>query len=101
MTTWVLVTVPLLVASLLLLVLHLPSLAGDMAQSAGGYAGSFGDALRTGEATVAAVNGLALLALAVPAVGLTVTLVRAVRRLCDPQLSRRIGKAVLTYGAPR
>jgi putative peptide zinc metalloprotease protein len=100
-TTWVLITVPLLVASLLLLVLHLPSLAGDMVRSVGGYAGSFGDALRTGQASGAAVNGLALLALAVPVVGLTVTLVRAVRRLFDPELSRRIGKAVLTYGAPR
>lgn len=49
----------------------------------------------------AAINGVSLLALAVPVIGLTITVVRAVRRGADPEVTRRIAKAVLTFGAPR
>jgi putative peptide zinc metalloprotease protein len=100
-TTWVLVTVPLLAASLAYLGYRLPSLATGMARSAAAHAGELGAALGDGRLAVAAMDGLSLCALAVPVIGLTVTLVRAVRRSSDSGLTRRISKAVLTFGAPR
>lgn len=44
---------------------------------------------------------LSLLVLAVPVVGLTIALVRACRRSVDSVVTRRIARAVLTFGAPR
>lgn len=96
-TAWVMVTVPLLAASLVYLGLHLPSLGRGMARSVTSLAAAVGG----GDLSVAAVNGLSLLALAIPVVGLTITVVRAVRRCSDPVATRRIAKAVLTFGAPR
>ena len=100
-TAWVLLTVPLLALSVLYLGYRLPSLATGMARSVAAHAGALATALGSGRLSVAAVNAVAVVALAVPAVGLTVTVGRAVRRCSDPVLTRRIAKAVLTFGAPR
>ena len=97
-TVWVLLTVPLLVASLLYFGFHLPSLATGMAASFASHARALAGA---GAISVAALNGLSLLVLAIPVVGLAVTLFRVVRRCLDPAVTRRIAKAVLTFGTPR
>jgi len=100
-TGWVLLTVPLLGASLAYMGFRLPSLATGMARSVAAHASALSAAMGHGAFAVAALNGLAILILAVPAVGLTSALVRAGRRFADPDTTRRIGKAVLTYGAPQ
>ncbi|MDP1806722.1 MAG: hypothetical protein Q8K72_16205, partial [Acidimicrobiales bacterium] len=96
-TAWVLVTVPLLAASLAYLAYHLPVLATGMAGSATSLVAAIG----SGKLSTAAVNGVSLLALALPVLGLAITVVRAARRGADPEVTRRIAKAVLTFGAPR
>jgi putative peptide zinc metalloprotease protein len=96
-TAWVLLTVPLLTASLLYLGFHLPSLATAIP----GSVASLAAAIRSGKLAAAAVSGLSLLGLAIPVVGLTTALARAIRRRSDPVATRRIAKAVLTFGAPR
>jgi putative peptide zinc metalloprotease protein len=96
-TAWVLITVPLLLASLGYLAFHLPALATGMAGSATAMVAAIG----SGKVSTAAVNGVSLLALAIPVIGLTITVIRAVRRGADPEVTRRIAKAVLTFGAPR
>ena len=100
-TAWVLVTVPLLAASVLYLGFHLPSLMTGMARSAASHAGALAAAMASGTLSVAALNGLSLVALAVPVVGVAVTAFRAVRRCSDPARTRRMARAVLTFGAPR
>lgn len=97
-TVWVLLTVPLLVASLLYFGFHLPSLATGMAGSFASHARELAGA---GAISVAALNGLSLLVLTIPVVGLAVTLFRVIRRCLDPSVTRRIAKAVLTFGVPR
>lgn len=97
-TAWVLLTVPLLVASLVYFGFHLPSLATGMAGSFASHARALAGA---GAISVAALNGLSLLVLTIPVVGLAVTLVRVIRRFLDPAVTRRIAKAVLTFGVPR
>lgn len=96
-TTWVLLTVPLLGASLAYIGFQLPSWAASVSAHARALAGAVGD----GHLPMAALNGLALLALAVPLMGLSVVVFRAARRCADPVVTRRIAKAVLTFGAPR
>ena len=96
-TAWVVLTVPLLATSLLYLGFHLPSLGRAMA----GAVASLGAAIGSGELSAAALSGVSLLLLAIPVIGLTVTVVNAARRCSDPDVTRRIAKAVLTFGAPR
>lgn len=96
-TAWVLLTVPLLAASLVYLGLQLPSLATAMAASVTSLAAAVG----SGKLASAALDGFSLLALAIPVTGLAVTVGRAARRSSDPDVTRRIAKAVLTFGAPR
>ena len=96
-TAWVVLTVPLLAASLLYLGFHLPSLLTAIPESAASLAAAIG----SGRLAAAAVGGLSLLGLAIPVVGLATGLVRAIRRRSDPVATRRIAKAVLTFGAPR
>ena len=96
-TAWVLLTVPLLAGALLYLGFQLPSLARAMAGSVASLAAALGN----GQLSAAALSGVSLLALAVPVIGMTVTVVRAARRCSDPDVTRRIAKAVLTFGAPR
>jgi putative peptide zinc metalloprotease protein len=96
-TAWVLLTVPLLAASLLYLVFHLPSMATSVASHAGALAAAIGG----GNLSVAALNGLFLLVLAIPVIGLTVTLFRIARRSSDAGITRRVARAVLTFGVPR
>ena len=96
-TAWVMLSVPLLAASLVYIGFHLPSLATAMAETVASLAAALG----SGQLSAAALDGLSLLALAIPVVGLTATVVRAIRRRSDPVVTRRIAKAVLTFGAPR
>ncbi|HUR23622.1 MAG TPA: hypothetical protein VMZ73_07100 [Acidimicrobiales bacterium] len=96
-TAWVLVTVPVLAASMLYLGFRLPALATGIA----GSATSLAEAVGSGKLYAAALNMLSLLVLSIPVVGLTATVVRAARRGAEPEASRRIAKAVLTFGAPR
>jgi putative peptide zinc metalloprotease protein len=95
--TWVLLTVPILAASVLYLGFRLPLVATGIAGSASSLAAAMG----SGRFGAAALDGLSLLALSIPVLGLSATLVRAARRGPDPVVSRRIAKAVLTFGAPR
>jgi len=81
----------------LYLAFHLPSLAESMASHAGALAAAVGD----GKVSAAALNGLSVLVLAVPLVGLAIMSVRAVQRWSDPAVTRRMAKAILTFGAPR
>ncbi len=97
-TAWVLLTVPLLVGLLVYLGFHLPSLVTGMAGSIASHARALAAA---GALSVVALNGLSLLVLAIPVVGLAITLFRAIRRCLDPEVTRRIAKAVLTFGTPR
>jgi putative peptide zinc metalloprotease protein len=94
---WVLISVPLLLASLVYFGFHMPALAGSMAT----HAGALGAAVGSGKLAGAALNALALVVLAIPIVGLSAAVSRAVRRRGDPIVRRRIATAVLTFGAPR
>jgi putative peptide zinc metalloprotease protein len=96
-TAWVLVTVPVLAASMLYLGFRLPALATGIA----GSATSLAEGIADGKLSAAALNMLSLLVLSLPVVGLTATVVRATRRGADPEVSRRVARAVLTFGAPR
>ena len=96
-TAWVLVTVPVLVASLLYLGFRLPALAAGISGSAASLAGAIGG----GEPASAAGYGLTLLVLTIPVVGLSAAFVSAARRRSDPEARRRIARTVLTFGAPR
>lgn len=96
-TAWVLMTVPMLVASLVYVGFQIPSWAASVSLRARALAGALGD----GHLPTAALHGLALLALAVPLLGLAIVAFRAARRCADPVVTRRIAKAVLTFGAPR
>ena len=92
-----LLTVPVLAASLVYLGFRLPSLATGIAGSATSLAAAVG----SGRLAAAALDGLSLLVLAIPIVGLTATVVRAARRGSDPVGGRSVAKAILTFGAPR
>jgi len=96
-TAWVLISVPLLLASLVYFGFQVPALLGSMAT----HAGALGTAIGSGKLAGAALNGLALLVLAIPIVGLSAAVSRPLRRRCDPIVRRRIATAVLTFGAPR
>jgi putative peptide zinc metalloprotease protein len=99
-TGWVLLTVPLLAASVVYLGIHLPSLGTGMARSLTSHAGAFRAAVSSGRLAIAGVHAVSLVAMAVPVLGLTVTLLRAIRRCSDPAVARHIGSAVLSFGAP-
>ena len=74
--TWVLLTVPLLGASLAYVGFQAPSWAASVSTHAGALAGAVGD----GHLPAAALQGLALLGLAVPLMGLAIVGFRAARR---------------------
>jgi putative peptide zinc metalloprotease protein len=99
-TVWVLSTVPLLGGCLLLFGLRVPSLVTGTAHSYSVQAAAMVDALRAGAGATAAVSGVQLLFLTVPVVGVTVTLARALRRCGRSRVNRRLGRFVLSFGAP-
>lgn len=78
-TAWVLVTVPLLAALLVLFVLGLPGLAAAIGESTALQMTALSAAVRSGDRSVAVLSGLQLAFLVVPVVGLGVPLVRALR----------------------
>ncbi len=100
-TAWVLITVPLLGAALLLLGTNMPSLVVGTAKAVATQAGALASAVRTGAAPTAALSGIQLLFVMIPVVGLTVTLARALRPVRLSRFHHRLGRLVLTFGAPR
>lgn len=100
-TAWVLISVPLLAASVLLLAVRMPSLVTWTAESVALQAGAFATGVRTGEPLTAVLSGLEILALAVPVVGLTVILVRVLSLHPLTRLHHRLARLVLAFGAPR
>ncbi|MGH9276982.1 MAG: hypothetical protein ACRD12_02580 [Acidimicrobiales bacterium] len=87
-TVWVLVTVVLMAASLVLLTIRLPSIVTGTWQFAFDQALLVAALMRNGE-VVGVVAGLRLLMLAVPLTGLTVALLRVVRGRRSPALKPR------------
>lgn len=85
-TAWVVVTVPALAAALVLFVTRLPELVTGMASAMTGEAAAVVAAARAGGVGRAAVHGVNLAFLAVPAVGIMLTVGRACR-------SRRVSAA--------
>jgi putative peptide zinc metalloprotease protein len=92
-TVWVLLVVPLLLLSLILMVVVLPRVVATAWESLGrqwaGLHGAFGD----GDVTVVAVRALAIVAIALPLLGIGYLLVQLVRRV-----SGRVWRA--TEGRP-
>jgi putative peptide zinc metalloprotease protein len=100
-TAWVLTTVPLLMASLLFIAIRLPSLVATTGRSIGDQSTALLAALRHGAVQGAALSGLQLVLLAVPVVGIAVTMARAVDRGRRTSVHRRLGRLILSFGAPR
>lgn len=80
-TIWVLVTVPLLLFSLVMMVLALPRLLATAWDSGLRQQALFADSAAAGDVADAAVRALAILAVALPMVGMLYILVRLVRQL--------------------
>lgn len=99
-TAWVLTTVPLLAASLVLLVIRMPSLAATTVRSIGVQSTVLLAAVRQGAVQGAALSGLQLVLLAVPVVGIAVTMARVLDRGRRTSVHRRLGRLVLSFGAP-
>lgn len=79
-TIWVLVTVPLLVGSLVLLGIRLPDLLAVAIDSGAIQARSLAAALQTGDVIRVLLSALHLAVLIIPLIGITLTLLRALRR---------------------
>ncbi len=77
---WVLVVVPLMAASLLLMVWTLPRLLATAAASVGKHGRLLGDALAAGDVLEVLVRIVAIVAVVVPLLGIGYVLVRVVRR---------------------
>jgi putative peptide zinc metalloprotease protein len=75
-TAWVLISVPLLAASLVLLVVHLPRFGAAVWRSLGLQAQGVAAAGRAGAVVPALLSGAQLVLLAIPFVGLAVVLLR-------------------------
>ena len=80
-TAWVLLTVPLLGACLVLLVVRLPSVVGLGLESARTHLGAFSAAVRDGAVLTGLGSALHLVFLAVMFIGLSFTIARVVRRV--------------------
>jgi putative peptide zinc metalloprotease protein len=80
-TAWVLVTVPLLLASLVLMVLALPRLLGTAWASLQHQGAILAGSVTSGNFADAAVRFLAIIAVVLPLLGIGYMLVRLVRRL--------------------
>lgn len=80
-TVWVLVTVPLLLISTALLVIALPRVLGTAWTSAGAQYVSLTESVAGGDFASAAVRGLALVAIALPVLGIAYMLIRLARQV--------------------
>ena len=92
-TLWVLLVVPLLAASLVMMMLMLPRLAATAWDSAGAQLVEFRAALGDGETATAALRILSVVAIAVPVLSMGYMATRIVRRVV-----KRVGRA--TEGRP-
>lgn len=93
-TTWVLVTVPLLVLSLVLMVLSLPRLLGTAWASIVEQQSQLSDSLAAGDIAGAAVRALAIAAVALPVLGIFYILVRLIRQVTTGLWKKTRGKAL-------
>ena len=99
-TAWVLISVPLLALCLLLLIFRMPSLAMSTVDSLTAHADALARGLGAGAYPTAALSGVQLFVLAVPVVGLCVTLLRVLSRCRRTRLHHRLGGTILRFGAP-
>lgn len=90
-TAWVLVVVPLLAASVVMLVVRLPQLARQAAESTASYGSAAAAAVQQGDAVSVALNAVSVVLVAVPFLGLTALSVVLVRRLVLLLRARRRG----------
>jgi putative peptide zinc metalloprotease protein len=91
-TVWVLVVVPLLVASVVLLMLALPRIAATAAAAVAEQSARLGAAAETGQAGEVIARGLAIVAIALPLVGIAYLLVRLVRQLLTKAIAGTRGR---------
>ncbi|HSK26901.1 MAG TPA: AAA family ATPase [Jiangellales bacterium] len=95
-TAWVLVVVPLLAASLVLLVVRLPELGRRAAASATSYASATVTAVSQGDVVAVLLNAVSVVLVVVPFLGLTALTVVLARRLV-----RLLGAGRRTVPVPR
>lgn len=93
-TLWVLVTVPLLLFSLALMVLALPRLLATAWSSVLEQHAILADSLSAGDPAGAAVRALAIVAVALPVVGMLYLLLRLVRQLTVGMWKKTRGRAL-------
>jgi putative peptide zinc metalloprotease protein len=91
---WVLLVVPLMAVSLLLLVLALPRLLATAWQSLGRQAGLLADSFADGDVLGVLARLLAIVALAVPVLGIGYVLARTVRQVARGVWRRTEGRPV-------
>lgn len=99
-TAWVLISVPLLASCLLFFAFNMPSLVTSTANSLVVQSKALADAVGAGAFPAAALTAVEMLGLAVPVVGLSVTLVRVLSRGRRSALPRWVGRRILSFGAP-
>ncbi|MFD0045581.1 hypothetical protein ACFVGV_10370 [Pseudarthrobacter scleromae] len=93
-TLWVLVTVPLLLFSLAMMVISLPRLLATAWSSAARQQGLLAESLSAGDLAGAAVRFLAIVAVALPMLGMLYILLRLVRQLLTALWKKTRGRAV-------
>lgn len=93
-TLWVLVTVPLLLFSLAMMVISLPRLLATAWSSAARQQGLLAESLSAGDVAGAAVRFLAIVAVALPMLGMLYILLRLVRQLLTALWQKTRGNAV-------
>ncbi|MEO5778993.1 hypothetical protein [Arthrobacter sp. PAMC25284] len=93
-TAWVLVTVPLLIFSLVMMVLSLPRLLGTAWSGTQKQYAQFNGSLANGDVLDAAVRVLAIIAIALPVLGIFYILIRLGRQLLTALWQKTQGKAV-------
>lgn len=98
-TVWVLVTVPLLLFSLAMMVISLPRLLATAWASAGKQQDMLAASLSTGDPAGAAVRALAIIAVALPMLGMLYILFRLLRQLVIGLWQKTRGKALQRIAA--
>ncbi|WP_461187655.1 zinc metalloprotease [Arthrobacter sp. Z4-13] len=93
-TVWVLVTVPLLLFSLAMMVLALPRLLATAWSSAARQQGLLAESLSAGDVAGAAVRVLAIVAVALPMLGMLYILLRLLRQLVTGLWQKTRGKVL-------
>ncbi|TLM84666.1 hypothetical protein [Pseudarthrobacter sp. NamE5] len=93
-TAWVLVTVPLLLLSLALMVIALPRLLATAWESASRQQELFAGSLSAGDLAGAGVRVLAIIAVALPMLGMLYILLRLLRQLVTVLWRKTRGKAL-------